>query len=299
MTTATAAHGVAGSERSAIRSWWILSLRDSLRFGRTKAGLIITAAVVLLALAGPLFAPHSPTAVVGVPFSASSGHALLGTDYVGEDVLSRVLWGGRSLLWMATLAGLIGVVGGTLLGVLAGYGRRWTDETIMRGLDVVLAIPVLVFVLVFIAMLGSSPLLITLLVGIAWMPTVARTIRAATLELAHREFIEAAEVIGTPRRQILLHDVLPNLMTLILVEFGLRCAWSVSLVAVLSYLGFGISPPRADWGLMVNENSIGISVQPWGVVAPIVCIALFSIGVSLLADGLSQAVSGIERKASE
>jgi peptide/nickel transport system permease protein len=198
---------------------------------------------------------------------------------------------------MATSAGLIGVVGGTLLGVAAGYGRRWADELIMRSLDVLLAVPVLVFVLMFISMLGSNPVLITVLVGVAWIPTVARTIRAATLEIVQREFIEAAEVIGTPRRQILVRDVLPNLMTLILVEFGLRCAWSVSLIAVLSYLGFGISPPAADWGLMVNENSIGASVQPWGVVAPIVCIALFSIGVSLLADGLSQAVSGADRRA--
>jgi peptide/nickel transport system permease protein len=245
---------------------------------------------------GPLIAPHSPTDLVGAPFAGPSAGHLLGTDYVGEDVLSRVLCGGRYVLWMATLAGLIGTVGGTVLGVSAGYGRRWVDEAIMRSLDVLLAVPVLVFSLLFISMLGSMPILIVALVGICWMPTVARTIRAATLEIARREFIEAAEVIGTPRRRILLHDVLPNLMTLVLVEFGLRCAWSISVVAAISYLGFGISPPAADWGLMINENSVGLSIQPWGVVAPIVCIAIFSIGVSLLTDGLGQAVSGIDRK---
>ena len=224
--------------------------------------------------------------------AAPSSGSILGTDYVGEDVLSRVLSGGRYVLWMATAAGLIGTLGGTLLGVTAGYGRRWVDEAIMRSLDVLLAVPTLVFTLLFISMLGSSPVLIVILVGIAWMPTVARTIRAATLEIGRREFIEAAEVIGTPRRKILLNDILPNLMTIILVELGLRCAWSISLVSAISFLGFGISPPHSDWGLMINENSVGLSIQPWGVVAPIICIGLFSIGVSLLSDGLSRAVSG-------
>jgi peptide/nickel transport system permease protein len=280
-----------------VRSWWAISLRNSLRYGRTWAGLVITAFIVLLAVFGPLVAPHSATQLVSVPFSGPSGAIPLGTDYVGEDVLSRVLSGGRFVLWMAFVSGLIGVIGGTTLGVIAGYGRGWVDEVIMRSLDVLLAIPVIVFVLLFISMLGSSPVLIVGLVGLSWIPTVARTIRAATLEIVQREFIEAAEVIGTPRRRILAQDILPNLITIVLVEFGLRCAWSISLVSAISFLGFGIAPPRADWGLMINENSIGLGIQPWAVVAPVVCIALFSIGVSLLADGLSQAVSGIDRRA--
>lgn len=277
------------------RSWWVVSLRDSLRYGRTLAGLVITSFIVLLALIGPLLAPHSPTQLIGSPFAHPSGAAPLGTDYVGEDVLSRVLSGGRLILWMATGAAVIGVVGGAAIGVVAGYSRRWIDELLMRSLDVLLALPILVFVLMFISLLGPTPVLIMVLVGICWLPSVARTIRAVTLELTKREFIEAAEVIGTSRRRILLDEVLPNLMTLVLVEFGVRCAWSVGLVSVISFLGFGISPPRADWGLMVNQNIVGVSVQPWAVVAPIACIALFSLGVSLLADGLSQAVVGSER----
>ncbi len=281
----------------ATRSWWRLSLRGSLRYGRMRAGLVISAFIVLLAIFGPFFAPHSPTALVGIPFSPPSSHALLGTDYVGEDVFSRVLWGGRYVVWMAFLAGTIGVVLGTALGVFAGYSRRAADEVIMRSLDVLLAIPAVVFVLLFVSMLGSSPVLISVLVGIAWTPSVARTIRAATLEISQREFIEAAEVLGTPRRKILFNDILPNLMSLVLVEFGLRCAWSVGMVAAISFLGFGISPPRADWGLMINENSIGLAQQPWAVVAPVVCIGLFSIGISLIADGLSRAIAGIDRTA--
>jgi peptide/nickel transport system permease protein len=278
------------------RSWWVVSLRDSLRYRRTQAGLVLTAFIVLVAILGPLVAPHSPTDLVDAPFSGPSSHALLGTDYVGEDVFSRVLCGGRSILWMAFVAGLIGVVGGAALGVAAGYGRKWVDEAVMRSLDVLLAVPVIVFVLLFISMLGSSPVLIVILVGVSWMPTVARTVRAATLEIVHREFIEAAEVVGTPRWRILLNDVLPNLMTLILVELGLRCAWSIALISAIGFLGLGIAPPQADWGLMINENRIGLGIQPWPVVAPVVCIAVFSVGVSLLADGLSQAVSGTDRK---
>jgi peptide/nickel transport system permease protein len=296
MTTAASPPVVSAPAPAKTHSWWASSLRTSLGYTRTKVGLVITGLILLIAIFGPFLAPHSPSQLVGPPFHGSSGSAILGTDYVGEDVFSRVLAGGRYIVWMATGAALIGVVGGTALGVIAGYSRRWADEAIMRSLDVLLAVPVLVFLLMFIAMLGSSPVLIMFLVGVAWVPTVARTIRAATAEISRREFIEAAQVIGTPRRRILVHDVLPNLMTLILVEFGLRCAWSISLVAVVNYLGFGVSPPRADWGLMVNENVVGAAVQPWAVVAPIVCIALFSIGVSLLADGLSVAISGSDRR---
>ncbi len=295
--TATAAPPDAVTERETdLRSWWAVGLKDSWHNGRTRVGLVITVLIVLLAVFGPLIAPHSPTQLVGAPFAGPSGRSPLGTDYVGEDVLSRVLSGGRFVLWMALSAGLIGTIGGGTLGIVAGYGRKGVDELIMRSLDVLLAIPVIVFALLFISMLGSSPLLIVVLVGISWMPTVARTVRAATLEIGRREFIDAAEVIGTPRRQILAHDILPNLMTIILVELGLRIAWSISLVSAINFLGFGISPPHADWGLMINENSTGLAVQPWAVVAPVICIALFSIGVNLLADGLGQAVSGIDRK---
>jgi peptide/nickel transport system permease protein len=296
VTAAAAPLDIVAVHETDLRSWWRVAIKDSWRYGRTRVGLAITALIVLLAVFGPLLAPHSPTQLVGTSFAPPSSASPLGTDYVGEDVLSRVLWGGRFVLWMALAAGLIGTIGGATLGIVAGYGRRRVDEAIMRSLDVLLAIPVLVFALLFISMLGSSPALIVVLVGISWMPTVARTVRAATLEIGRREFIEAAEVIGTPRRVILVHDILPNLMTIILVELGLRIAWSIALVSAISFLGFGISPPRADWGLMINENSIGLAVQPWAVVAPVICIALFSIGVSLLADGLGQAVSGIDRK---
>ena len=294
-TTAEPLELTEGRLEAAPRSWWLVSARESLRYGRVKAGLVISGLVILVAIFGPLFAPHSPTELVGPPFHPPTSGSILGTDYVGEDVFSRVLWGGRFILWMAFLAGLVGTAGGTALGVIAGYSRKWTDEAIMRSLDVLLALPAVVFVLLFVSMLGSSPVLIAVLVGVAWMPTVARTVRAATLEIVHREFIEAAEVLGTPRRRILINDVLPNLMTLVLVEFGLRCAWSVAMVAAMSFLGFGVAPPRADWGLMINENSIGLSQQPWAVVAPVVCIALFSIGISLLADGLSRALAGIDQ----
>lgn len=297
MTATAAPPEVSTPQEADLRSWWAVGLKDSWQYGRTRVGLAITVLIVLLAVFGPLLAPHSPTQLVGPPFAGPSSSSPLGTDYVGEDVLSRVLNGGRFVLWMAVAAGLIGTIGGTTLGITAGYGRKWVDEAIMRSLDVLLAIPVIVFALLFISMLGSSPLLIVVLVGISWMPTVARTVRAATLEIGRREFIEAAEVVGTPRRQILAYDILPNLMTIILVELGLRIAWSISLVSAISFLGFGISPPHSDWGLMINENSIGLAIQPWAVVAPVVCIALFSIGVSLLADGLAQAVSGIDRKA--
>jgi peptide/nickel transport system permease protein len=279
------------------RSWLGGALRDSLRYGRAWFGLALTVLVVLVALLGPVFAPHTPTEFVGVPFSGPAAGMPLGTDYLGEDVLSRVLNGGRSVLWMATLAGLLGAVVGALLGLVAGYLGSRTDNTVMRILDVFLALPQIVFVLLFISMLGSNPWLIVFLVGISWSPAVARTVRAATLDIAQREFVAAAEAIGVPRRRILGQEILPNLMGTILVELGIRVAWSIAVVAAVSFLGFGISPPAPDWGLMISENNLGITIQPLAVLVPIACIAAFTIGTGLLAEAFSQAVSGVDREA--
>jgi peptide/nickel transport system permease protein len=252
----------AGQAEEHLRHWLRAAFRDSLRHGRTWVGLVLTAGVVLLALIGPLVAPHTPTEFVGAPFSGPAAGMALGTDYLGEDVLSRVLHGGRSVLWMATMAGLTGTVAGTLLGVVAGYAGRRTDNLVMRALDVFLALPQIVFVLLFVSMLGVYPWLIVALVGISWAPSVARTVRAATLGIVNQEFVEAAEAVGVPRGYILGQEILPNIMGTVLVELGLRIAWSTAAISAISFLGYGISPPAPDWGLMISENNLGLTAQP-------------------------------------
>jgi peptide/nickel transport system permease protein len=271
----------------------VVVLRNSLRYGRTKLGLVLTAIVVLVALAGPLFAPFEPSEFAGTPYSDAG---VLGTDYLGRDVLSRVLWGGRSVLWMAFAATTLGVAVGVTLGLIAGYARNILDDGIMRALDILLAFPNIVLVLLFVSLIGPKTWLIVLLVACAWIPGVARVTRGMTLEIVNREFVEAAEVLGVPRRRILAREVLPNLMTPLMVEYGLRLTWSIAVLAGISFLGFGVQPPNADWGLMVNENRNGLTVQPWGVVTPILCIAVLTVGTNLIAEGIGRTVAGIDRR---
>jgi peptide/nickel transport system permease protein len=269
--------------------------RTALRYGRVRAGLVLTGSIVLLALVGPAFAPHAPAELVFRPFAAPSGSYPLGTDYLGHDVLSRVLWGGRSLLWMSLAATSLGMLLGVAIGLYAAYARGVLDEVLMRGMDVVLAFPLIILVLLFVSMLGSNLWLIVLLVALGWTPQVARITRGATLELVRNEFVEAAESLGTPRRRILTKEILPNIATPLLVEFGLRFAWSIAIIAAISFLGYGVQQPDADWGLMVNENRLGLGQQPWAVVVPAVLIAALTVGANLIADGLSRSIGGIDR----
>lgn len=265
----------------------------ALRFGRTRIGIVVTAAIVLVALIGPFVAPHNPSALVGIPLQPPSGDFPLGTDYLGHDVLSRILWGGRSVVWMAFAAATLGVGLGAALGMLAGFSRSRLDDGLMRSMDVILAFPQIVLVLLFVSMLGSHLSLIVALVALAWVPQVARVARGVTADIVHREYVQAAEAIGLPRRRILFREILPNVATPLMVEYGLRLTWSIAVIAAVSFLGFGIQPPNADWGLMINENRGGITQQPWAVLAPAICIALFAIGTNFITEGVSRAVAGV------
>jgi peptide/nickel transport system permease protein len=269
-----------------------------MRYGRTRVGLGVLAFVVLLALVGPLVAPHAPDAVVGLPSQAPSRSFPLGTDYLGHDVLSRVLWGGRSVLWMAFSAATLGVTVGAAVGLLAAYTRTIADDLLMRGMDVILAFPQIVFVLLFVSLLGPKLGLIVVLVALAWVPQVARVVRGITSDVVHREFVEAAELIGLPRRRILAREILPNVTTPLMVEYGLRLTWSIALIAAISFLGFGIQPPNADWGLMINENRNILTLQPWPVLVPAICIGLFAIGTNFIAEGIARAIAGVDRQGS-
>jgi peptide/nickel transport system permease protein len=268
----------------------------SLRYTRTRVGVGLVGFVVLLALVGPLAAPHAPDALVGLPSQPPSGSFLLGTDYLGHDVLSRVLWGGRSVVWMAFAAATLGVAVGAAVGLLAAYSRSITDDLLMRGMDVILAFPQIVFVLLFVSLLGPNLGLIVVLVALSWVPQVARVVRGITTDIVHREYVESAELIGLPRRRILAREILPNVTTPLLVEYGLRLTWSIALIAALSFVGFGIQPPNADWGLMINENRNILTIQPWAVVVPATCIALFAIGTNLIAEGVARAIAGVDRR---
>jgi peptide/nickel transport system permease protein len=262
---------------------------------RARLGLFLVGIVAALALIGPTLAPHSPTEFVDAPFVGPSRAAPLGTDYLGHDVVSRLLFGGRTVIWMSVAAALMSVAFGAALGMVAAYSGGRIDMLIMRSTDALLAIPSIILVLLFVSMAGPELWLIVLLVAVAWTPQVARVAHGITRQVASREFVEAAEVLGVPRRRILVREVLPNLMTPLLVELGLRLTWSIGVIAGISFIGFGIQPPTADWGLMINENRGGLSVQPWSVAAPVVLIAAYAIGTNLVTEALARTMSGVSR----
>lgn len=270
-------------------------LRSALRIRRTQIGLVLAGAVVLVALLGPLFAPYGANEFVAQPYLADAPGTVFGTDNLGRDVLSRFLHGGQLLLLLAVLATALGVIAGSLAGILAGYKRGWLDELLMRFSDVVLAFPEIVAALLFVSIIGPELWLLVLIVGVSHAPRVARTVRGATLDVAERDFIKVAEAAGVPRRKIMVSEILPNVTGVLMVEIGLRLTYSIGIVAALSFLGLGLQPPTADWGLMINENRIAITVQPWAVALPVLAIAVLTVGTNLISDGIARASAGIGR----
>jgi peptide/nickel transport system permease protein len=258
-------------------------------------GLALVVFIALVAFVGPFLAPDGSTQLIGSPFEGPSSGHLLGTDTLGRDVLSRTLSGGWVLLIMAVLATALGVVVGAAAGIAAGYLRGASDGVIMRSADVILTFPQMVFGLVLVSIIGPKLWLIVLAVGISHAPQVARVLRAATLDLAERDFVKVVELANTPARRIMLKEILPNLVTPIAVEIGLRLTYSIVIIAGLAFLGFGQAPPAANWGSMINENRIGISQNPWGVIAPATLIAILTIGVNTFTDALARVMIGIDR----
>jgi len=276
------------------RALWLDVLARTCRSRRGLVGLALVIPIVLIAVLGPFLAPKSPTAFVGLPYAGPSSEAWLGTDGIGRDVLSRVLWGGREILALAVLATAIGIVVGTALGTTAGYVKGALDEAIMRTLDVALAFPQIILALLLVSIIGPQLWLVCLAVAAIHAPQVARVARAATLRTVEQDHVKYAEAFGIPRRRVILGEVVPNIISPVMVEAGLRLTYSIAIIASLSFLGFGLQPPSADWGLMVNENRIGIQQNPWPVVAPIVLIAILTVGVNMFSDAVARSALGIE-----
>lgn len=271
------------------------NLIRGLRSFRTGIGLFMIGIVLIVAFIGPLFAPYSPSELVSVPYDPPGPDQLLGADALGRDVLSRFLNGGQNLVWMAIVATLSGISLGTMVGISSAYFKGFLDGLLMRMVDINLAFPSVVFALLFVTMFGPSKLLLVVLVGLSQAPSVARVIRGASLSVVERDYIQWARAVGLPTHYIILNEILPNVASPLLVELGLRLMWSISLLAGLSFLGYGIQPPEADWGLMVNESRNALTIQPWAVLAPIAAIAILSIGGNMFAEGMARSIGRTEK----
>jgi len=272
----------AGRGRSVTWTWQLI------------VGVTAITMTCLLAFVGPFLAPHSTSEILGRPFGPPEPGALLGFDVLGRDVVSRLLSGGLSLVTMATIAASLGTIVGAFIGLVAASASPRVDAVIMRCLDLVLAFPTIVLALLFVAILGAHPALIVGIVALGHTPSVARIVRGAAGSIVSRDYVAWARSIGMRWSTIMTREVIPNIMSPLMVEFGLRLMWSVGSIAALSFLGYGIQPPAADWGLMVSENKSALSQQPLSVVAPILAIAVFTIGANLIAEGLARHVARTE-----
>ena len=263
-------------------------MRRGLRSWSGRVGLTLTVLVLLFAIVGPAFAPHPPNAVIGIPFATPSSRFPLGTDFVGRDVLSRVLYGGRSLIVLAGLATLIAYVIGGAIGLTSGYRRSMFDAVSMRVMDVLLAFPPILLLLVIATGAGANPVALVAGIVLVQVPGIARIIRTATANVSVRGYVEAAVARGEATPKILLKEILPNLWGIIVADGGPRLTVSILLVAAINYLGLGVRPPAADWALMISENQSGLTFQPWSVVAPALLIAILTIGVNTFADSIAR-----------
>jgi len=264
-----------------------------LRFLRTTsgaAGCVIVLFVLLVAVLGPYVAPHASTQPIGAPFGGPSGGAPLGTDFLGRDVLSRLLFGGRSVIGLAAAATALAYLVGLTIGLVAGYSRTIADPLLMRTVDVMLAFPPLLFLLVLIAGAGSSVGVLVLGVAVIQAPSISRIVRTATLEVAVRGYVEAAVARGERAAAVISREVLPNILAPVLVDAGLRFTYSILIIASVNFLGLGLQPPDSDWARMIGENRAYISLNSLAVVAPAAMIAILTIGVNLTGDAIARSL---------
>lgn len=252
---------------------------------RSQVGIAMVTLVLLIALLGPFFAPYSPDATMGSAFTGPGSGHVLGLDYLGRDVLSRFLWGGRTAIILAVLITMLAYGLGLTVGLVAAYRRGIVDTILMRCVEVLLAFPAIILILLLVTGFGTSLLLLVLAAGVTSAPRTARIVRAAALPVVELPFVQAAQTRGESWLFIVGREILPNIRATILVDLGIRFTYSILIVAAASFLGLGLQPPTADWGLMVSENRSGITIQPWAVVAPIAALAVLTVGVNLIIDG--------------
>ncbi len=258
-----------------------------------RSGTFLAGAAIVLfwtgcALFGPSLVPYDPYADDLLnTLAAPSGAHWFGTDQIGRDILSRVVVGARSILLVAPLATLIATIAGTTLGLLTGYVGGWLDAIIGRLIEVLLALPLIVVALLVLVALGPSSTTVIAVIGVIFAPLIARTVRAAVLSERSLDYVAAAELRGEGALHVMFVEILPNVLPPVLVETTVRLGYAIFTVASLSFLGFGIQPPSADWGLAISENYGMITGGYWWTVAFAAgATASLVVGVNLVADGI-------------
>ena len=265
-------------------------LRES-PVGMIGAGIVVF--WVLVAVLAPLIAPFEPNATYYPYARPGAGHVgggtfWLGADMIGRDILSRIIWGARTVLVYAPLATFSAYVLGILMGLAAGYKRGWVDEVLSRLGDVLLSFPVLVLYIIVIATVGASGVNIVIAITVAGAPGVMRIVRGLTLEISSRDFVAAARIRGEPAWYIMAVEILPNARGPLIVDACLRLGYVTITIGVLGFLGLGLPPPDPDWGSMINQARGVAMAFPHMTVFPCIAISSLVLGFNLLADGLRE-----------
>ncbi|HHZ09824.1 MAG TPA: ABC transporter permease [Rhizobiales bacterium] len=247
-------------------------------------GIILTGAFVFAAVFAPWIAPYGEGEIVGSLWQPSSAEHWLGTDNLGRDLLSRMIYGARTTLFIAALATALSFSMGSILGFTAAVVGGWIDQVMSRLVDLLMSIPTLIFALVVLSVLPANTLTLVLVMGVLDSTRVYRLARAVAVDINVMDFVEAAKLRGEGRGWIIFREILPNALSPLVAELGLRFIFAVLFLSALSFLGLGVQPPEADWGGMVKENKEGIVFGIPAALIPAAAIALLAISVNLVAD---------------
>ena len=249
---------------------------------------------VLVALFAPLLAPFDPNSSIhpfpkpGMEALKTGGTFWLGTDHIGRDILSRIIWGSRTVLIYAPLATLSAYTVGILMGLAAGYRGGWVDDILSRVADIILSFPVLVLYIIIIATIGASGINIIIAITFASSPGIMRIVRGLVLDLRNRDYVAAAQTRGESDWRVMLVEILPNARGPLIVDACLRLGYVIITIGVLGFLGLGLPPPDPDWGGMVNETRQMAMAFPHMTLFPCIAISSLILGFNLLADGLRE-----------
>ena len=247
-------------------------------------GLFFTGLYFFIAIFAPWIAPYGMADAVGDVWEPSSAKHWLGTDSIGRDLLSRMIYGGRTTIFIATAATILSFTLGSILGLLAAVVGGWVDQAISRFVDLIMSIPTLIFALVVLSVMPVTIPVLILVMGLLDSTRVFRLSRAVAVDINVMDYVEAATLRGEGRRWIIFREILPNALSPLVAEMGLRFIFAVLFVSTLSFLGLGVQPPGADWGGIVKENKDGIVYGIPAALVPAFAIATLAISVNLVAD---------------
>ncbi|MCP5084820.1 MAG: ABC transporter permease [Alphaproteobacteria bacterium] len=258
-----------------------------------KFGILVIASYVFVALFAPVLTPYGESEIVGSEFDVWGDKFILGTDNLGRDMLTRLIYGARNTLGIAFLTTLLAFAVGGCLGLLASILRGWVDQVLSRIVDIFMAIPVLIFALVLLTIFGSNAQNLIIIIALLDSTRVFRLCRAVGMNVAVMDFVEVAKLRGEGLPWIMFREILPNILPPLVVEFGLRFCFVFLLIAALSFLGVGIQPPTADWGSMVRDNATLITYGDITPLLPAAAIALLTVGVNFVVDWFLHKTSGL------